>query len=133
MKPDAEKRENITMRSHRTLHVIAMVAAVAAITGGYWVLSRPHPPAPVPKPPPLAATRTPVAAPAAPVVPQPASPPPGAAQRAEVEGTSRMYLAHAPLRTPEVADPNSDANRRILQTMVTKALQQASATPNSKR
>jgi hypothetical protein len=33
-----------------------------------------------------------------------------------------MYLAHAPLREPEVADPDSETNRRILETMVTKAL-----------
>ena len=33
-----------------------------------------------------------------------------------------MYLAHAPLRTPEVADPDSDSNRKILQAMVEKGL-----------
>jgi hypothetical protein len=40
----------------------------------------------------------------------------------QVIGTRRMYIAHAPLRVPEVADPDSAGNRRILQTMVTKAL-----------
>lgn len=39
--------------------------------------------------------------------------------------TRRMYMAHASLRTPEVANPDSEANRRILQTMVTKALASA--------
>ncbi len=37
--------------------------------------------------------------------------------------TRRMYAAHAPLRVPEVADPDSDTNRKILQTMVLKAIQ----------
>jgi hypothetical protein len=36
-----------------------------------------------------------------------------------------MYAAHAPLRAPEVADPDSTANRQVLQTMVTKALARA--------
>lgn len=40
----------------------------------------------------------------------------------EVVATERMYLAHAPLREPEVSDPDSETNRRILETMVTKAL-----------
>ena len=40
----------------------------------------------------------------------------------EVAATERMYMAHASLRTPEVADPDSEANRRILGTMVAKAL-----------
>lgn len=54
----------------------------------------------------------------------------------EVQRTQQMYLAHAPLRTAEVADPDSATNRRILQTMVEKALARsreqvpaASATP----
>lgn len=38
--------------------------------------------------------------------------------------TNRMYLAHASLRTPEVADPDSVTNREILQTMIGKALGQ---------
>jgi hypothetical protein len=40
----------------------------------------------------------------------------------EVAATERMYLAHSPLREPEVADPDSETNRRILQTMVEKAV-----------
>jgi hypothetical protein len=41
-----------------------------------------------------------------------------------------MYMAHASLRTPEVADPDSTTNRQILQTMIAKALRaQAAAKP----
>lgn len=45
----------------------------------------------------------------------------------EVGATARMYAAHAPLRVHEVADPDSEGNRRILQTMVEKALVRTSA------
>ena len=45
----------------------------------------------------------------------------------EVTATRRMVVAHAPLRAPEVADPVSDTNREILQTMVTKAISRAEA------
>ncbi len=41
---------------------------------------------------------------------------------AEVAATQRMYMAHHSLRTSEEADPDSEANRQILQTMVQKAL-----------
>jgi hypothetical protein len=47
----------------------------------------------------------------------------------EVAATRRMIMAHAPLRTQEVSDPDSETNRRILQTMVTKALSQAEKKP----
>ncbi len=47
----------------------------------------------------------------------------------EVAATERMYLAHASLRDPEVADPDSETNRRILETMVTKALAAAESAP----
>lgn len=47
----------------------------------------------------------------------------------EVAATARMYAAHAPLRTPEVSDPDSETNRRILQTMVTKAIAQGPSLP----
>lgn len=40
----------------------------------------------------------------------------------EVDGTHRMIEAHAPLRKPEVANPDSTGNRRILQTMLSKAI-----------
>lgn len=45
--------------------------------------------------------------------------------------TVRMYAAHASLRTPEVADPDSITNKRILSTMVGKALAQPAAPPVS--
>lgn len=45
--------------------------------------------------------------------------------REQVAATRRMYMAHAPLRTPEVADPDSAANRQILETMVAKALKRS--------
>ena len=50
-------------------------------------------------------------------------------QPAEVRASRAMYMAHAPLRAPEVADPDSEANRRILQTMVEKALSRQKAVP----
>ncbi len=47
----------------------------------------------------------------------------------EPDATRRMYAAHAPLRVPEVADPDSETNRQILQTMVQKALQHKASDP----
>lgn len=40
-----------------------------------------------------------------------------------------MYAAHAPLRTPGVADPDSAVNKRILHTMITKMLAQPAVPP----
>lgn len=54
-------------------------------------------------------------------------------QAREVAATARMYAAHAPLRTPEVADPDSKANKRILSTMVAKALAQPATPPPGQR
>jgi hypothetical protein len=48
---------------------------------------------------------------------------------AEAIATAQMYAAHAPLRVPEVADPDSKTNREILQTMIRKAVA-APATPS---
>jgi hypothetical protein len=45
----------------------------------------------------------------------------------EPAATRQMFVAHAPLRVPELADPDSKANREILQTMVLKALQRKAA------
>jgi hypothetical protein len=46
-----------------------------------------------------------------------------------------MVAAHSSLRMPEVADPDSNTNRQILQVMVAKALNhssgQASALPHA--
>lgn len=49
--------------------------------------------------------------------------------RAEVLASVRMYMAHAPLRAPAVANPDSPENREILNTMVLKALAGTAATP----
>ena len=49
----------------------------------------------------------------------------------EVAATERMYVAHSSLRAPEVADPDSDSNRRILQTMVEKALSAPTIAPTA--
>jgi len=40
----------------------------------------------------------------------------------ELEATERMIEAHAELRSRAVADPDSEQNRRILQTMIGKAV-----------
>jgi hypothetical protein len=64
-----------------------------------------------------------------------ASPAPIPALQAPVSeemATRRMYAAHFPLRTPEVADPDSPSNRQILQTMVQKALAHAKAAEATK-
>ena len=56
-----------------------------------------------------------------------------AATDRQLAGTHHMVAAHAPLRTPEVADPDSSTNREILNSMVTKALARSkeSETPSS--
>ncbi len=56
--------------------------------------------------------------------PQPAAPatPPAIVNVGEESATVQMYLAHSSLREREVANPDSEANRRILQAMVTKAI-----------
>jgi hypothetical protein len=51
------------------------------------------------------------------------------APRSEIESTQQMIAAHAVLRDPRVADPDSAENRMILQTMVLKAL--ANRAPSS--
>lgn len=52
-----------------------------------------------------------------------------------VEGSEQMYLAHYSLRTPQVANPNSVENRKILGVMVMKAIERArnSATQSSNK
>ena len=93
-------------------------------------------------PTPVTGASVPVAAPAATVaeislpvasasksVPTVANPLDEAAKHPdEFAATARMYAAHAPLRTPGVADPDSRANKEILETMLRKALA-ASARP----
>ncbi|MBI5422956.1 MAG: hypothetical protein HZA32_02640 [Opitutae bacterium] len=68
------------------------------------------------------------------------STPPGApdgtdavpATASEVQATRRMYAAHAPLRAPEVANPDSTANRAALQTMLQKSLSRTQSKDSSK-
>ena len=50
-----------------------------------------------------------------------------------LESSARMYAAHAPLRTPEVADPDSATNKKIMQTMVLKALRTNTPEPTQFR
>ncbi len=52
-----------------------------------------------------------------------------AATHSEIEASARMYAAHAPLRVPEVADPDSASNKEILNTMVTKLITQPPRNP----
>lgn len=47
----------------------------------------------------------------------------------EVVGTERMIAAHAELRKPEVANPDSAGNRRVLDIMLRKALLRAETAP----
>ena len=84
-------------------------------------------PATTPAPAAVAATPAVLTPPPAPppAVAKPASP----ANPAVMAATERMYLAHASLRTPEVADPDSASNRQILQTMVEKALSSGASGP----
>lgn len=46
--------------------------------------------------------------------------------------TERMIIAHAPLRKPALADPDSPENRQVLQTMLQKALLRNQQPPPSK-
>lgn len=51
---------------------------------------------------------------------------------AEAAGTGAMIAAHASLREPAVADPNSPENRVVLQTMLSKALRREGYPPPPK-
>ncbi|MCH6257919.1 hypothetical protein MLD52_15275 [Puniceicoccaceae bacterium K14] len=46
---------------------------------------------------------------------------PSSLNQAQIE-SRRMYAAHAPLREPEIADPNSKTNQKIMQSMISKAI-----------
>jgi len=109
----------------RTRFLFAAIA-VLLTAASVWFLGRSHKAATPAKAPAPATAAAKPASPMAVVPPAPASAPapkPLAPQQvAEVEATARMYLAHAPLRVPEVTDPDSVTNRQILQTMVGKAL-----------
>lgn len=69
--------------------------------------------------------------PASDATPAAASIAPSTTPSGEAVATARMYAAHAPLRTPEVTDPDSAANKRILSTMVMKALNRSAAKPSA--
>lgn len=56
------------------------------------------------------------------------TPIPGELSAANDAATNRMVAAHASLRMPAAADPDSEANRRILRVMVGKALARRDAT-----
>ncbi len=60
---------------------------------------------------------------------QPNVPASAAADSPEMAATIRMVSAHATLRSPEVADPDSDSNRRLLDVMLRKALVPRPALP----
>jgi hypothetical protein len=116
------------MNSSKKIPVLAVAATLVVAAILYWwidrsretrtpTMERPQQTAATP-PAVSSAAVAPVAAIEAPT-PAPEVP---AGLPVEVEATRRMYLAHAPLRTPQVANPDSESNRRILQTMVAKAL-----------
>jgi hypothetical protein len=124
---------NPSRMNTRTITRIAAVAlSLTLVAAAVWYFGQAHTAKPPAKAPPVAVkpaqpavvvspvVETPPAAVAKPLAPQ---------QAEEVAATARMYLAHAPLRTPEVADPNSPANKQILQTMVLKALAQPAHAP----
>jgi hypothetical protein len=103
--------------------IIVLIATVAGTA--WWFLGHGQGSGPaVQKPSPPAIAAQPASTVAA-AEPSPGPKPLPPQQAEEVAATIRMYLAHAPLRTPEVADPDSKANKQILQTMVLKALAQS--------
>lgn len=110
-----------------------MAFAGAATVCAWWCVGRKSEPVPVVRMPlqstvaaaPIPPLRLNVAGPASTPVPEPPAPP----QAREIAGTWKMYLAHAPLREPEVANPDSESNRKILETMVIKALKKSGASP----
>lgn len=122
------------MRRKKTIWLAVLLSLVAGLV--LWLRERPTPQqAPRPtaaaapaQPSPRPATVSPPVAATAPLaVPAPASVPVDSARsRAALKASERMYAAHAPLRTAEVANPDSTTNRRILQTMVEKALAEQS-------
>lgn len=65
--------------------------------------------------------------------PPPAEGAPAQIQTDGLRGSARMYAAHAPLRAPEVADPDSATNKKIMQTMVLKALRANTPEPTQAR
>jgi hypothetical protein len=131
------------MRSFRILIVLVLLAGVSTATWRYLHRARPLPVSPVtitstPSKPAPAVPVPPVKIPEPPekpVVVTPAVRPAEPVNHIELVGTAQMVAAHSSLRMPEVADPDSNTNRQILQVMVAKALNhssgQASALPHA--
>jgi hypothetical protein len=100
--------------------LIPLAAAVVVLGALLCLLFRQ-----TPSKPPAGLARQTASQPAAPVQSESTSAEHGAPplpQPDEVAATISMYAAHAPLRVPEVSNPDSAANLQILQTMVRKAL-----------
>ncbi|WP_404424954.1 hypothetical protein [Nibricoccus sp. IMCC34717] len=47
------------------------------------------------------------------------------------QGTASMYAAHSPLRAKDLADPDSEINRKVLATMLEKSLTNPATPPPS--
>lgn len=94
----------------------------------HWTMTRSRPaPTVAAAPHPLAPTRperveSPPIPAAASTSPSAPAPRPAEQESANAAATERMIMAHASLRVPEIADPDSKSNREILGTMVAKAL-----------
>lgn len=126
------------MKNKKDYRVIAgsvLLAAVAAwlvLRDSSGTLEAPTVEASSPaKPPAELVVTTPASPPATAPVPSVAVPIVEADSRAESLATARMYAAHAPLREPTVANPDSAENREILRTMAFKALAGPAPTPPS--
>jgi hypothetical protein len=111
--------------SRRFLVGFFAILALAALV--IWRASRPMP-MDASRPAPVAAAPAPVMNPAAAVSLPVALP---TAPSDETVATARMYAAHAPLRVPEIANPDSVTNKQILQTMVAKALAKKQGTASA--
>src|SRR5688572_5336159 len=106
---------------------------LALIGGAFWIMRRPSGPVNQSGPATSAhgpstaqALKSEVAETEQPAVPAASTPSgassPSTVSNAEVRATRAVYIAHAPLRTTEISNPDSEQNRQILQSMVEKAL-----------
>ena len=116
--------------SETSLTPKSAVAAPGAVTRAAAPAPAAAPIFTLPAEPASPASVTPVAAAAAPVAPAPVD---AKLASAEVAASARMYAAHASLREPEVADPDSQTNKKILSAMVAKALAQSATLPPTTR
>jgi hypothetical protein len=118
----------------KTQLVIGVAAAMAV--AALWYLLRVREPA-KPHVAPVVSTVSPTPrVEAAPLPSQPPEPAPPATaptqaitETAEMRATNRMIMAHASLRAPAEANPDSKENREILQTMLSKALTRKETPP----